>query len=148
MGLKETQHISRVIVHPDNSNVIYVTAQGPLWNKGGERGLYKSIDGGKNWTRTLGDGEWIGATDLVYDHRNPNRMYAATWQRHRTVAAYLGNGPGSALYRSNDAGDTWEKLKTGLPETNMGKIGLTISPKNPDVVYAAIELDRRKGGKY
>lgn len=148
MGLKETQHISRVIVHPENSNVVWVTAQGPLWNKGGQRGLYKTTDGGKTWKKTLGDEAWTGVTELVYDPTNPNRMYAATWQRHRTVAAYIGNGPGTALYRSDDAGDTWEKLTNGLPETAMGKTGLAISPHNPKVLYAAIELDRRKGAVY
>jgi photosystem II stability/assembly factor-like uncharacterized protein len=148
MGLKNSQHISRVIVHPENSNIIWVTAQGPLWSKGGDRGLYKSTDRGKTWKKTLGDNEWTGVTELVYDPRNPNRMYAATWQRHRTVAAYIGNGPGTALYRSDDGGDTWEKLTKGLPETAMGKTGLTISPHNPDVLYAAIELDRRTGGVY
>ncbi|WP_353779986.1 glycosyl hydrolase [Winogradskyella sp. 3972H.M.0a.05] len=148
MGLKDTQHISRVIVHPENSNIVWVTAQGPLWNKGGQRGLYKTIDGGKTWKKTLGDDAWTGVTELVYDPTNPNRMYAATWQRHRTVAAYIGNGPGTALYRSDDAGDTWEKLTNGLPKTSMGKTGLAISPHNPNVLYAAIELDRRKGAVY
>ncbi|WP_411895115.1 WD40/YVTN/BNR-like repeat-containing protein [Winogradskyella sp. A2] len=148
MGLKNSQHISRVIIHPENSDIIWVTAQGPLWNKGGERGLYKSIDGGKSWKKTLGDDQWTGATELVYDPTNPNRMYAATWQRHRTVAAYIGNGPGSALYRSDDGGNTWEKLTNGLPKTALGKTGLAISPHNPDVLYAALELDRRKGAIY
>lgn len=148
MGLKESQHISRVIVHPENSNVVWVTAQGPLWSKGGQRGLYKTTDGGTTWKKTLGDEAWTGVTELIYDPTNPTRMYAATWQRHRTVAAYIGNGPGTALYRSDDAGDTWEKLTNGLPKTSMGKTGLAISPHNPNVLYAAIELDRRKGGVY
>ncbi|MDT0607610.1 WD40/YVTN/BNR-like repeat-containing protein [Croceitalea rosinachiae] len=148
MGLKETQHISRVIVHPENSNTVWVTAQGPLWNKGGQRGLYKTTDGGKTWKKTLGDDAWTGVTELVYNPTNPDRMYAATWQRHRTVAAYIGNGPGTALYRSDDGGDTWEKLTNGLPKTPMGKTGLAISPHNPEVLYAAIELDRRKGALY
>jgi len=148
MGLTETQHISRVIVHPENSSIVWVTAQGPLWNKGGQRGLYKTMDGGKTWKKTLGDDAWTGATELVYDPTNPDRMYAATWQRHRTVAAYIGNGPGTALYRSDDGGDTWEKLTNGLPKTPMGKTGLAISPHNPEVLYAAIELDRRKGALY
>lgn len=148
MGLKKTQHISRVIVHPENSDVIWVAAQGPLWSKGGERGLYKSSNGGKSWIKTLGDDQWTGVTEILYDPRNPDRMYAATWQRHRTVAAYMGNGPGTALYRSDDGGDSWEKLTTGLPETAMGKTGLALSPQNPDVLYAAIELDRRTGGLY
>lgn len=148
MGLKETQHISRVVVHPENSSIVWVTAQGPLWNKGGQRGLYKTTDGGKTWVKTLGDDAWTGVTELVYDPTNPDRMYAATWQRHRTVASYVGNGPGTALYRSDDGGDTWEKLTNGLPKTPMGKTGLAISPHNPEVLYAAIELDRRKGAVY
>jgi len=148
MGLKESQHISEIIIHPDNSNIIWVAAQGPLWTKGGERGFYKTIDGGKTWKKTLGDDEWVGVTDIAVDPRNPDLIYAATWQRHRNVAAYLGGGPGTALYRSYDAGETWEKLINGLPKSNMGKIGLAISPQKPDVIYAAIELDRRDGGVY
>ena len=148
MGLKESQHISKIIIHPDNSDVIWVAAQGPLWNKGGERGLYKSIDGGKTWKKVLGDDEWVGVTDIVMDPRNSKCLYAATWQRHRNVAAYMGGGPGTALYKSVDGGNTWEKLTKGLPKSNMGKIGLAISPQNPDVIYAAIELDRRTGGVF
>ncbi len=148
MGLKESQHISKIIVHPENSDIIWVAAQGPLWNKGGERGLYKSTDGGKTWKKTLGDDEWTGVTDIVLDPRNPDRMYAATWQRHRNVAAYMGGGPGTAVYRSEDGGETWEKLTNGLPSSNKGKIGLAVSPQKPDVIYAAIELDRRTGGVF
>lgn len=146
MGLKETQHISKVIVHPENSNIIWVAAQGPLWNKGEERGLYKSIDGGTSWKKTLGDPVWTGVTDIVIDPRNPDVLYAATWQRHRNVAAYIGGGPGSGIHKSTDGGETWNKLAGGLPSTNMGKIGLAISPIKPDVIYAVIELDRRTGG--
>jgi photosystem II stability/assembly factor-like uncharacterized protein len=148
MGLKESQHISKIIVHPDNSDVIWVAAQGPLWNKGGERGLYKSVDGGMSWKKVLGDDEWLGVTDIVMDPRNHDRLYAATWQRHRNVAAYMGGGPGTAIYKSNDGGESWEKLIKGLPTSHMGKIGLAISPQKPDVVYAAIELDRRTGGVF
>ena len=146
MGLKESEHISKILVHPENSDVIMVAAQGPLWSNGGERGFYKSIDGGKTWNKTLGDNEWVGVTDIVIDPRNPDLIYAATWQRHRTVAAYIGGGPGTAIYRSTDGGDTWSKLTKGLPNSNMGKIGLAISPQQPDVLYAAIELNRRTGG--
>ena len=148
MGLKETQHISKIIVHPDNPDIVWVAAQGPLWNKGGERGVYKTTDGGKTWERVLGDEEWTGATDIAIDPRNPARLYAATWQRHRNVAAYMGGGPGSGIYRSEDGGKTWIRLKKGLPTGNMGKIGLAVSPQNPDVVYAAIELDIRTGGVF
>jgi photosystem II stability/assembly factor-like uncharacterized protein len=148
MGLNESQHISKIIVHPNNSNIIWVAAQGPLWSKGDERGLYKTTDGGKTWNRYLGDDEWTGVTDIVIDPRNPDVLYAATWQRHRTVASYMGGGPGSGIHKSTDGGLTWEKLKKGLPGSDMGKIGLAISPQKPDVIYAAIELDRRTGGVY
>lgn len=147
-GLKESQHISKIIVHPQHSNIIWVAAQGPLWAKGGERGLYKSTDNGTTWIKKLGDDEWVGVTDIAVDPRNPDWLYAATWQRHRNVAAYMGGGPGSGIHRSTDGGETWEKLSKGLPESNMGKIGLAISPQNPDVLYAAIELDRRSGAVY
>ena len=148
MGLKESQHISKIIVHPENSDIIWVAAQGPLWSEGGERGLYKSIDGGITWKKTLGDEKLVGVTDLIMDPRNPDRLYAATWERHRNVAAYVGGGPGSGIYRSEDGGESWDTLTKGLPKSNMGKIGLAISPQKPDVVYAAIELDRRKGGVF
>ncbi len=148
MGLKESQHISKIIVHPENSNVIFVAAQGPLWNKGGERGFYKSTDFGKTWKKTLGDEEWTGVTDIAIDPRDPNLVYAATWQRHRNVAAYMGGGPGSGIHRSKDGGESWEELKKGLPKDNMGKIGLAISPQKPDIIYVAIELDRRTGGVF
>jgi photosystem II stability/assembly factor-like uncharacterized protein len=148
MGLKTSEHIARIIIHPENSDAIYVAAQGPLWHKGGERGIYKSTDGGENWKKVLIDDEWTGATDLVMDPRNPDWMYAATWQRHRNVAAYMGGGPGSGIHRSKDGGETWEKVTKGIPASNLGKIGLAISPQDPDVVYAAIELDRRTGGVY
>jgi len=146
MGLKESRHLSKVVVHPENSDVVWVAAQGPLWNKGGERGVYKSVDGGQTWKKTLGDEEWTGVTDLVMDPRDPDVLYAATWQRHRNVAAYMGTGPGSGIHRSLDGGETWEKLTRGLPSSKMGKIGLAISPQQPDILYAAIELDRATGG--
>ncbi|MCF8235860.1 MAG: hypothetical protein K9G67_13000 [Bacteroidales bacterium] len=148
MGLKKSEHISKIIIHPENSDIIWVAAQGPLWNKGDQRGLYKSVDGGQSWEKTLGDDEWIGLTDILIDPRNPDRLYAATWQRHRNVAAYMGGGPGTGLYRSEDGGESWTELKKGLPSSDMGKIGLAISPQNPDVLYAATELDRRSGGVY
>lgn len=148
MGLKESEHISKIIVHPKNAEIIWVASQGPLWSKGGERGVFKSDDGGKTWKKTLGDEDWTGATDIVIDPRNPDRLYAATWQRARTVAAYMGGGSGTAIYQSEDGGETWNKLSQGLPKTDMGKIGLAISPQQPDVIYAAIELERRTGAVY
>jgi photosystem II stability/assembly factor-like uncharacterized protein len=148
MGLEASEHISTILVHPEDSDVVWVSAQGPLWNKGGDRGLYKTTDGGATWTKTLGDDAWTGVTDLVMDPRDPDVLYAATWQRHRTVAAYLGGGPGSGIHKSTDGGETWKELTTGLPTSNLGKIGLAISPQRPDTVYAAITLDRRTGGVF
>lgn len=148
MGLKESNHISKIIVHPTNPDIVWVAAQGPLWSKGGERGVYMTTDGGAKWKRVLGDDEWTGATELLIDPRNAHVLYAATWQRHRTVAAYLGGGPKSGLHKSTDGGKTWEKLKTGLPAGSVGKIGLVMSPQNPDLIYAAIETELKKGGFY
>lgn len=148
MGLHDSQHISTILVHPQDSDVVWVAAQGPLWNAGGDRGLYMTEDGGLSWTRTLGDDEWVSVTDIEMDPRDPDVLYAATWQRHRTVAKYLGGGPGSGLHKSTDGGRSWTELTTGLPTGNMGKIGLTVSPQNPDIVYAAIELDRKTGGVF
>ena len=146
MGLKTSEHISKIIVHPRDAAIIWVAAQGPLWSSSGQRGFYKSTDGGNTWEKTLGDDEWTGLTDFVIDPRNPSRIYAATWQHHRTVAAWMGGGEKTKIYLSTDAGDTWNALANGLPEGKMGKIGLAISPIDPDVVYAAIETNLRKGG--
>ena len=147
-GLKKSEHISKIIVNKDDSNTILVASQGPLWSSGGERGLYKSTDGGNNWRSVLKVDKWTGVTDIVVDNRDHNIIYAATWQRHRNVAAYMGGGPGTKIYKSKDGGDTWKQLKVGLPSGNLGKIGLAISEINPDILYAAIELERRKGAVY
>jgi len=148
MGLEKSQHISEIIVDPSDSNTVYVAAQGPLWSPGGERGLFKTTDGGQTWTNILSDGEWTGVTDVVMDPRHPEVLYAATWQRHRTVAALIDGGPESGIHKTTDGGGSWTKLTNGLPEGNVGKIGLTISPQNSDVVYAVIELDNREGGTW
>jgi len=147
-GLNKSEHISKIIVNKKNSNNVFVASQGPLWSSGGDRGLYKSIDGGESWSLVLSVNKWTGVTDVVVDPRDENIMYAATWQRHRNVAAYMGGGPGTKLFKSTDGGDSWRQLKTGLPTGKLGKIGLAISEINPDVLYAAIELERRKGAVY
>ena len=142
MGLENSEHLSKIIVHPENSDVVWVASQGPLWSKGGDRGIYKTTNGGKTWKRTLGDEEWVGATDILINPDNSDILYAATWQRHRTVAGYLGGGPGSGLHKSTDGGETWKPLQNGIPKSNLGKTGLAMSPFNSDVIYAALELDR------
>ncbi len=146
MGLKKTEHIARVLIDPRDSNVVYVAAQGPLWSKGGERGLYKSTNGGSSWQQILAKGPYTGVTDVVFDPQNPDTLYAATHQRHRTVAALINGGPESGIHKSMDGGQTWRELKSGLPGADMGKIGLAVSPMKPNVVYAGIELAGRTGG--
>ena len=146
MGLENSQHLSTIIVHPENSDVVWAAAQGPLWTPGDQRGLYKTSDGGETWRKVLGNNQWTGATDIVIDPRDPDRLYAATWDRHRTVAAYMGGGPGSGVWKSEDGGETWKRLETGLPGGPLGKIGLAISPQQPDIVYATIETIRTEGG--
>lgn len=149
MGLEESEHLSKIIIHPEDPNVIFVASQGPLWSEGGQRGLYRTTDGGETWENVLSGSSWTGVTDLLMDPRDPDVLYAATWQRHRNVASYNGTGPEGSIHKSTDGGATWINLKeegTGLPGGNMGKIGLAYSPQNPDRIYAAIETDRREGG--
>ena len=148
MGLKASEHISKIIVSPKDSEVVFVASQGPLWSSGGERGLYKTNDGGKTWKNVLSVNEWTGVTDVVINEQNPNILYAATWQRHRNVASYMGGGPGTSIYKSIDHGNTWIEIKNGLPNSNLGKIGLAISPFDSTIVYAAVETDRRNGSVY
>ncbi|MHC5025481.1 MAG: VPS10 domain-containing protein [Planctomycetota bacterium] len=148
VGLAKSEHLSKIIVDPRDSNVVYVASQGPLWSSGGERGLYKSTDGGASWELILAKGEWTGVTDIVMDHDDPDVLYAATHQRHRTVAALLNAGPESGIHKSTDGGATWTELKTGLPGADKGKIALAVSPQKSHVVYATIELAGRGGGFY
>lgn len=148
MGLKTSEHIGRIIVHPENSDIVYVAAIGPLWSKGGERGLYKTTDGGSTWTAVLSVDEHTGVNDIQMDPRNPEVIYASTFQRRRHVFTYVGGGPGSGLHKSTDGGNTWEKINTGLPTTELGRIGLAISPANPEIIYAIVEAAEGKGGFY
>jgi photosystem II stability/assembly factor-like uncharacterized protein len=147
MGLKQSEHIGRILIDPRNSDVVYVAAQGPAWKGGGDRGLYKSTDGGKTWTNILkGDNAWTGVNDVQLDPRNPDILIATTWQRLRRVYAFVAGGPGSAVWRSTDAGKTWTKSQSGFPDVDLGRIGLAISPANPSVVYAIADAADRKGG--
>jgi len=146
VGLKTSEHIGRIAIDPKDSNIVYVAAQGPLWGPGGERGLYKTIDGGKTWKQILKISENTGVTDVAIDPRDPDTIYAASYQRRRHMFTLIDGGPESALYKSTDAGATWNKVRTGLPTTEMGRIGIAISPVDPNVVYATIEAADRKGG--
>jgi len=146
MGLKDSQHISKIVVDPRNSNVVYVAAQGPLWNPGGDRGLYKTTDGGKTWKKSLTISPNTGVNDLVYDPRNPDVLIASAYQRRRRVWTLIDGGPESAIYKSTDAGASWRKIENGLPKEDMGRIGLAISPANSDIIYAIIEAANESGG--
>ncbi len=148
MGLGKSEHIGKILIDPRDSDVVHVAAQGPLWSPGGERGVYTTRDGGQTWEKVLGGGEYTGANELAMDPRDPNILFAAMHQRFRNVAALIDGGPETAIHKSTDGGRTWRKLENGLPEEEMGRTGLAISPQNPDVVYAAIELAHRKGGFY
>lgn len=148
MGLKSSEHIGKIIIDPNNSNVIYVAAIGPLWSKGGERGLYKSIDGGINWSLILYIDENTGVNDVIIDPRNTDILYASSFQRRRHVFTYVGGGPGSGMHKSEDGGENWIKINTGLPTEEIGRIGLTISPANPEYIYAIVEAANGKGGFY
>jgi photosystem II stability/assembly factor-like uncharacterized protein len=146
MGLAESQHIGGIVIDPRDSDVVYVAAQGPVWSAGGDRGLYKTTDGGKNWTRILDVGEHTGVNEVHMDPRDPDVLYASAWQRRRHVWTYIGGGPESALYKSVDGGANWSKITAGLPSGDVGRIGLCVSPVDPDYVYAIIEASEDDGG--
>jgi len=146
MGLKTSEHVGKIIVHPENSEVVYVAAIGPLWKSGGERGVFKTTDGGKTWEAILTIDENTGVNDLVMDPRHPELLYAAAFQRQRQVFTYVGGGPGSGIYKTSDGGKNWEKANKGLPKTDMGRIGLSLSPADPDILYAIVEAAQGKGG--
>ncbi len=148
MGLKTSEHIGRIVVDPTNSDVVYVAAYGPLWSSGGERGIYKTTDGGKTWKEILTVSEHTGFNEIHIDPRNSNVLYATAHQRQRKVFTYISGGPESAMYKSTDGGTTWNKLTRGLPSGDVGRIGMAISPVNPDIVYAVIEAAEQNGGVF
>jgi photosystem II stability/assembly factor-like uncharacterized protein len=149
VGLKLTEHIARIVVDPRDSNVVYVAAPGPLWKGGGERGLYKTTDGGKTWSPSLIKvGDYTGCSDAIMDPRNPDILLAATHQRQRRYFGMIHGGPESALNRSIDAGKTWTQVKGGFPTGDLGRIGLNQAPGNPSIIYAQVEGPEGRGGTY
>ena len=147
LGLKESEHIGRIVVHPEDPNTVYVAAQGPLWSAGGERGVFMTTDGGATWEKVLGGGEYTGANEVVMHPANPDILFAVLHQRFRDVAALMNGGPESGIHKSTDGGRTWRQVKAGLPEGDLGKIGIAISPQRPE---RDVRGDRgrrqRKGG--
>lgn len=148
MGLKNSEHIGMIEIDPRDSDVVYVAATGPLWSSGGDRGLYKTTDGGENWEKVLEISEHTGVNEVHMDPRNPDVLYATAHQRRRRVFTYISGGPESAVYKSTDAGKTWKKTMRGMPSGDIGRIGMDISPANPDVVYAVVEAESGKSGFY
>jgi photosystem II stability/assembly factor-like uncharacterized protein len=138
MGLRRSQHIARIVVHPTDAEVVFVAAMGPLWAGGGERGFYMTTDGGATWTRTLAAGEYTGVTDIALDPTDPNTIYAATYQRDRRAYSFVAGGPESGIHKSTDGGRTWTALTNGLPEGDRGRIGLAVSPVQPRTIYATV----------
>ncbi len=148
MGLKESRHIGMIAIDPRNTNNVFAAAEGSLWGPGGDRGLFKTTDGGKTWRKTLNISENTGVNNVILDPRNPDVMYATTEQRRRHVWTKIGGGPESAVYKSYDAGETWEKIMTGLPNVDIGGMGIAISPVNPDVLYIILEAAEKQSGFY
>jgi photosystem II stability/assembly factor-like uncharacterized protein len=137
-GLDKSQHVGRVVIHPKNPDIVYVAALGALWTSNEERGLYKTVDGGATWKQVLRVSKYTGVADVAMDPRNPDVLYAATFQRERRYYSFLGGGPEGAIFKSVDGGATWQKLTTGLPPGDLGRIGLSVCRTQPDRIYAAI----------
>jgi photosystem II stability/assembly factor-like uncharacterized protein len=149
-GLRNSQHIAKILVDPRNSDVVYVASQGPLFSAGGDRGLYKTSDGGQTWKPLLQISENTGVTDFDIDPRNPDVMYAAAYQRRRNTSLIVAGGPEAGIFKTSDGGAHWKRLTEGLPPVDMGRIALAVSPQKPDVVYALIMTARnnRQSGYY
>ncbi|MFG0320226.1 MAG: WD40/YVTN/BNR-like repeat-containing protein, partial [Planctomycetota bacterium JB042] len=148
VGLKASEHVGMIAIDPRDSDVVYVAAQGPLWNAGGDRGLYKTTDGGKTWEKILDVDEHTGANEVHLDPRDPDVVYCSTYQRRRRVWTLINGGPGSAIHKSTDGGATWSKITKGLPGGDLGRIGMDLSPADPDVIYAIVEAAEGKVGIY
>ncbi len=146
MGLKESRQIGMIAIDPRDSNSVFVAAEGSVWGSGGERGLYKTVDGGKNWERVLKISENTGINSVIIDPKNPDVMYATSEQRRRHVHIRIGGGPESAIWKSTDAGKNWRKLTSGIPSVDKGGIGLALSPVNHNYIYAIVEAAMDKGG--
>ena len=148
MGLKDSKQIGMIAIDPRNTDVVYVAAEGSIWGPGGDRGLYKTTDGGKSWNKVLEISENTGVNNVVLDPRDPDVIYATSEQRRRHVYTKIGGGPESAVYKSKDAGKTWDKIMNGLPKVDIGGMGLAISPVNPDVLYIIMEAAGESSGFY
>lgn len=148
MGLKTSEHIGRILIHPNDGQTVWVAAQGPLWSSGGERGVYKTTDGGKTWRQTLAISEHTGASEIVFHPDHPDVLYVSTYQRRRHVGILVAGGEESRIYKSLDGGESWRMLSSGLPAGDIGRISLAVSPQRPNVIYAQISKAEGKSGFY
>ena len=145
-GLESSEHIGRILIDPRNSNVVYVASQGPLFSSGGERGLYRTTDGGVTWTRILHVSEDTGVSDIVFQPNNPDVIYAAAYQRRRAVGQMVGGGPEGGIFKTTNAGRNWSRLTKGLPAGDTGRAGLAVDPRHPQRVYALVDAKRHESG--
>ncbi|WP_425153703.1 WD40/YVTN/BNR-like repeat-containing protein [Candidatus Palauibacter sp.] len=148
VGLRDSQHIGKILVDPRDSRAVLVAAEGSLWAPGGDRGVYRSTDGGDSWTLVLGIDENTGVTDIEFAPGDPNVVYAAAYERRRKIWGHLAGGPNSGIYKSTDGGENWRRISAGLPTGDVGKIGLAVTPANPEVVYATMEAGDDERGFY
>lgn len=145
MGLEKTHHISKIAFHPKDKNVVYVAAMGQLWGPSTERGVFKTTDGGKTWNKIHYINDMTGTIDMIMDPRNPDTLIIAQWQKKRTAYSFASGGPGSGVYKTTDGGKNWKKLTKGLPDSEMGRVGLTQFRKNPNVLIASVESKENRG---
>jgi photosystem II stability/assembly factor-like uncharacterized protein len=143
MGLRESKHIARIAIDPNNSDIVFVAAMGSLWGPSTERGIYRSEDGGRNWTKVLGKDEDTGGVDVTIDPTDSRIVYAALYQRRRQPYGFVGGGPGSALFKSVDGGKSWKPLTAGMPSGTIGRLSISIYRKDPRIVYASVEQGLR-----
>ncbi len=143
VGLEDTRQIPRIRVHPKNPDLVYVAALGHIFGPNDQRGVFRSKDGGKTWEKILSRGDKAGAIDLILDPTNPNMMYAGFWEVYRKPWTLESGGPGGGIFKSTDGGDTWTELtrNPGLPKGMVGKVGITVSPANPERVWAIVEAE-------
>lgn len=146
MGLEDSEHIGQILVDPRDSDVVYAASQGPLWSAGGDRGLYKTTDGGESWEPILQISENTGISNIEFDPRDPDVLYASSYQRRRHVGILIAGGPEGSIFKSTDAGATWTEIADGLPDVELGRIGLAVSPHDPDVVYAMVTAQHEESG--
>src|SRR5688572_18222956 len=146
-GLANSEHIGKILIDPNNSNIVWVAAQGPLFSSGGDRGVYKTTDGGATWSRSLFITDDTGVTDLAFDPRNSNVVFAGSYQRRRHVGQMVGGGPDGGVYKTDNGGKSWTKLKAGLPPGEVGRVALATDPKKPGRVYALIDAKVAGGGR-